>query len=150
MSRISDILSAQQGRYEWRKRDCLATAHALIEGLLGKGRGPDYSEWHGLSEGRAIVTAINRYGSYGAGHVAVFGALDGMEVLEGDMPLEPGDIVWLAGEVEAGGEHWDLERAGGVLGFVGDSHEIFVFARPGLTPARGDYQVERIFRCRPR
>lgn len=150
MGTVSDILSAQQGPYQWGTRDCLTTAQALIEGQLGPGRGPDYSDWHAMSEGRAIVVAAKRYGSYGAAHVAVFGALDGMDMLPGEAPLEPGDIVWLTGEVDAAGEQWDLERVGGVLGFVGESHEVFVFARPGLTPAAGAFCVERIFRCRPR
>ena len=144
---IDDILSAQPGPYEWTRLDCLSIAHAIVERRCGKGCAPAITEWHALSESRAWARGIERYGSCVAGFVAVLGAVKGLEIMDGARPLLPGDMVWMSGEIEAAGEHWDFERVGGILGFVSDAYEIFVVTGAGLTPVRGVAVIEKVFRC---
>ncbi len=148
MGAVSDILSGQQGPYRWGARDCLTTARALVDGLLGRDSGLDYSEWHALPEARAMAAATRRFGSLGEGHATVFGALDGVDVLDGETPSMPGDIVWLEGTVSVNRESWDTAARGSLIGFVGDSRQIFHWTPVGLLPAGGDYRIERVFRCR--
>ena len=145
---VSEILGSQQGPYEWCTRDCLTTAHALVEGLLGAGRGPDYSAWHCMSEPRAIAKVRRLYGGVGGAHFRGFASFDDVDVLSGDTPLKPGDIVQLSGLVEVAGSLWDTAAKGDLIGFVGDSHEIFHWAAHGLVPAGGAFEIAGVFRCR--
>ena len=155
MSAVSDILSAQQGAYEWRTRDCLTTTRALIEGLAGRRHahryGREIGTWHRLPEARAIASIREEFGGVGSAHAAGFGrhpAWFGVDVLPGDTPRQPGDIVQLAGAVIVMGNNWDTDKLGDLIGFVTNSCEIWHWAASGLAPASGDYRIERVFRCR--
>ena len=150
MSAVSETLSAHNGPYEWGVRDCVTTANALTDALLGRDSRIDTAPWHTMGHDRAVAKALHRHATLGAAYEAGFCASGALRSLRANgTPLVPGDIVVLAGEVTAGGVRWDVERLGGVLGFVGDSHEVYVFARAGLAPAQGAFLIERLFRCRP-
>ena len=152
---VSAILSAQQGPYAWRERDCLTTAAALIEGLAGWRYGNRYRHeirrWHGMAEPRAIALIRARFGGVGSAHAEGFGARPeryGIAMLPGAVAHRPGDIVQLAGRVEVMGGWWDTAVKGDLLGFVADGCEILHWCPSGLAAAVGECRVERVFRCR--
>ena len=150
MAAVSAILSACQGRYEWGTRDCLTTAQAVIGGLLGADAVPDVSEFHSVSMARATALMRRRYGGYFEAHMAVLSTVPGLEIMRTERSgvLRPGDMVWLEGEISAGGERFELDAYGGMMGFVDETCAVLVFCSHGLAPAEGAFSRVMVARCR--
>ena len=143
MAPVSAILSAEQGPYEWGRRDCLTTARALIAGLCGEC--VDLTAWHGLTEARAMACAVREHGSIAAARATTIASLERVWVAA--PPLEPGDIVELEGWVEVGAGR--RESCGGeLMGFVGDECAIWHWTPTGLLPVSNAVGVARVYRCR--
>ena len=145
--KISALLNSQQGEYLWGTRDCLMTCKVIMEGYLGEGQGLDYTRWHSIPEEYAIAIAKKEFGGSGGYHHFMFEDHDGVDVLPGHDSLERGDVVSLDGTIESLGAVWDTKKKGDLIGFVGDSHEVFNWTQFGLAPIEGEFTIKSIFRC---
>ena len=127
MAPITDVITRQQGFYEWGVRDCLTTVQAVCEASFRPT--PDYKEWHALSELKAIARAIDRYGSLRDAHLAVFQDA-GLRIFPrtNGMAFAPGDILILCDGVY---DRRDVFVAFGKnmahLGFVAENHEVWTW-----------------------
>ncbi len=151
----SAILSTEQGPYEWGIRDCLTTARAIIDGVGGRRYASRYGRaigrWHRMSETRAMARIRKEFGGVGSAHAEGFGARPrwyGVDVLPGDTPREPGDIVQLGGHVSVMGQAWDTATRGDLIGFVVDGCEVWHWSLTGLAMVDDGYEIRRLFRCR--
>lgn len=144
MAEITQIISSQQGTYEWRVRDCLITAAAVIkaQGL----QPPDYSSWHALEEIEAMRLAQEVHNSLFEAHCFTF---DLVGLVVQDLVRKPGDICLLEGHLSNRrlGMSMDVKNITR-LGFVVDNYEIWTWFQSGLFPLH-DYSIRGIVRCRP-
>jgi len=162
------ILSEQQGRYQWGERDCLSTAALLVRDATGK-RLP-IKGWQRTSEARAVVKAVQQYGSVEAGHAAVLEKVGYIPLLaeheafkqaiknygKGEDTLarlrapeiQPGDILTIATPVVFDEGPADVDHGVATLGFVADTYEVYTWAPNGLRVCSPE--IIEIFRCHKR
>ena len=83
--------AAALGGYRWGERDC-STMIASLCAAMGLPV-PAYGPYQAMSEGRAAVLCLRRYGSLGASHRA--GLLETGRWAPAEPPMEAGDVVSL-------------------------------------------------------
>ena len=88
---------AARGRaYQWPERSCVSLVQAVCA-ALGVAR-PDYGDFTRLTEARAVVLALRRYGGMANGHQALL-QLVGWSPIHDSAALEACDVVSMGGVV---------------------------------------------------
>ena len=140
--RVVDIITEEQGRYEWGVRDCLTTAARIVEARTG--RPPAIKSWRSAREATAIRRALRAHGSTAAAHTAVLGGL-GFRRMGRGADLEPGDILTLEPPVMfMEGPAWPLNDCH-LLGFVAETYEVYTWTTRGLRPCGPN--IAEVHRC---
>ena len=143
MSRFTDIISDQQGRYQWGVRDCLTTASAFVEESSGKPL--NLNAWRLQTEARAVAKAKRIYaGAVETGHRNVLKQY-GYRPLGSETPIRPGDILSLAAPVEFPEGIAHVDHGVATLGFVADTYEIYTWSQHGLRPCLAT--IIEVHRC---
>jgi len=139
--KITQVLSSQQGSYEWGKRDCLITTEEIC---FAQGIVVNYFSWHFYSEREAIMIARKEYGSMFQAHMEILGEA-GMEFF--DEIQTPGNICLLEGRIESSQLGIKMNRKNlTMLGFVTESYEVWSWFKAGLFPL-SKYDVKGVMGC---
>lgn len=129
---VSQILTSEQGRYEWTVRDCLTTARAVVVAKVGAERADRYvggiSMYHAMPELDAWKLSMKHGGP--AAHHSV-----GLEKIAEtvDEPM-PGDLVFFTSPVETRNLcRLDAGPGRELLGFVDDAYDMLHWTPSGLS-----------------
>jgi len=140
---VNRIITAEQGRYSWPRRNCITTAMALYESLASA---PDpfvfqaCAHYLSLPE-REAWRQIMRLGGPLMHHESVLGA--GAVRVDA---MAPGDIVFLAGDIRIGNHSFAAGDGREAMGFVDGGHSVLHWTPDGMRPVTAPWPDRTVLR----
>ena len=128
---VSQILSDEQGEYEWRKRDCITTALSLYINLSTQFRMVVVEksiEYHKMSEKDAWIRLLKNGGPLKY-YAELFG--DTAETVD---TFAPGNLVFYDQPIRICGYDFKSSKGREAMGFVDESYQKLHWTPMGLKP----------------
>ena len=138
----SAVLSAQQGRYEWGVRDCLATALALVDALApNEAASETAAEYHALTEAEAWKRVVSE-----GGPLTVYESV--LQAPRVDV-FEPGDLVFVRSRIDTAlGASRPAGAGKELVAFCDDSFALWHWTEAGLSEVVNRPRIAAILRIR--